>query len=334
MAAGNKKPNQHEPSDNIKQRARQLQRFHAAPDNWPTRHLITAEHLGRARLLQPSFKLKDSPPNEPKWVSAWEKSPGSLNGLLTGQPWKSLPTVRPSSSSTISSAAPAAAGAAPSDKNSTANKHLIQPEQDGTTATATTTTTTKTTPSEGNGTKPGSDASSQVVNRSLKLQPQATGGGRWLRSSGPYTQWLEAQGAVKGGHDTAATQPAVTAKDKAEPGGSDDDDEPDGGASSNAHTSHRDGHGQRNTGQTHVARPPPQTPRQSADDNDVEEEEEREMAVGSESRFSYQDWDAFCRWLAQNGMRPSQTVLSSRAAAGSSDTAGRRGREEDDGERR
>lgn len=72
-------------------RARQLFRFHHAPNAWTTRGLVTDDDIHRARLAQPDYLHKDSP-EEPDWPSSWETNLKSLLGVLCFPAWRMKPS--------------------------------------------------------------------------------------------------------------------------------------------------------------------------------------------------------------------------------------------------
>ncbi|KAK1828836.1 hypothetical protein QBC39DRAFT_358146 [Podospora conica] len=73
-----------------KLRARQLLRFHHAPDAWATRNLVTNDDLDRARLLQPDYLHKDTPEEE-DWPPSWESNPKSLRSVFSSPAWRKKP---------------------------------------------------------------------------------------------------------------------------------------------------------------------------------------------------------------------------------------------------
>ncbi|KDN60817.1 hypothetical protein CSUB01_11429 [Colletotrichum sublineola] len=72
--------------------ARMFQRLYHA-DNPPhvNRSLITAEHLARAKLLQPQYELPEENDDEDAWLPQWDNR-RSLSGVLCHPNWMAFPT--------------------------------------------------------------------------------------------------------------------------------------------------------------------------------------------------------------------------------------------------
>lgn len=79
-----------EPTERIKLRARQIQRFDAHKPPLPNRKLITPDVLRKANFIQPNYRLSECEVGEEDFPPQWAGSKGedSISKTLQSKGWK------------------------------------------------------------------------------------------------------------------------------------------------------------------------------------------------------------------------------------------------------